>query len=121
VFLWLQTEPERVGRALGVLADERTELFFSAASAWEIAIKYGLGRLPLPEPPQNYVPSRIQAIGATTLAVDHIDAVGVTNLPNHHRDPFDRMLVSQARRHAFTLVTGDDALLRYDVDHLRVP
>lgn len=52
VFLWLQTEPDRVGEALAVLSDLRTELLVSAASGWEIAIKHGLGKLPLPEPPR---------------------------------------------------------------------
>jgi hypothetical protein len=58
VFLWLQTDPARLGEVSDTLAEERSELFVSAASAWEIAIKYGLGRLPLPEPPIRYVTSR---------------------------------------------------------------
>ncbi len=77
VFLWLQTEPARLGGQLDTLADERTDLLVSAASAWEIAIKYGLGRLPLPEPPAGYVPSRIRAIGALALPVDVPDALAV--------------------------------------------
>lgn len=120
VFLWLQTEPARLGDVLDTLADEQTDLVVSAASAWEIAIKCGLGRLVLPEPPARYVPSRIRAIGAAPLSVDVIDALAVADLPPHHRDPFDRLLVAQARRHGFTLVTADEVILQYDVENLHI-
>jgi len=122
VFLWLQTRPERLGpAALAVLAAPETELFVSAASAWEIAIKYGLGRIDLPEPPVRYLPSRLLAIGASPLPVSVEDAAAVAELPPHHRDPFDRLLVAQARRHALTIVTADAAVLRYEVSTRRVP
>ena len=121
VFLWLQTEPDRVGEALAVLSDLRTELLVSAASGWEIAIKHGLGKLPLPEPPARYVPARITAIRATPLPIELADALGVGELPGHHRDPFDRLLVAQAQRHELTLVTAGPALAAYDARVLRVP
>lgn len=121
VFLWLQTDPARVGSALRTLEAPDTDLFVSAASAWEIAIKYGLGRLDLPEPPSRYVPSRIRAIGASALTVDVLDAAAVADLPPLHRDPFDRLLVAQALRHDLTVVTADEAIQRYDVDSRRVP
>ncbi|MGI8698987.1 MAG: type II toxin-antitoxin system VapC family toxin [Mycobacteriales bacterium] len=121
VFLWLQTEPERVGSALEILAAPETDLLVSAASAWEIAIKYGLGRIDLPEPPVTYLPSRLRAIGASPLPVDVLDATAVANLPPLHRDPFDRLLVAQALRHDLTVVTADEAILRYDVSSRRVP
>lgn len=120
VFLWLQTEPARLGDVLDTLADEQTDLVVSAASAWEIAIKCGLGRLVLPEPPARYVPARIRAIGAAPLSVDVVDALAVADLPPHHRDPFDRLLVAQARRYGLTLVTADEVILQYDVEHLRI-
>lgn len=121
VFLWLQTEPARVGSTLEILKVPDTHLFVSAASAWEIAIKYGLGRLDLPEPPARYVPSRIRAIGATALSVDVLDGAAVAELPPLHRDPFDRLLVAQALRHELTVITADAAIRRYDVDSRRVP
>lgn len=121
VFLWLQSAPTRLGHVLDVLADTRNDLLVSAASAWEIAIKHGTGRLPLPEAPARYVPSRMRAIGAVALPVEVPDALVVADLPPHHRDPFDRMLVAQALRHQLTLVTADDAVARYDIPMLRVP
>ncbi len=114
VFLWLQTTPERLGRHVDLLADPDTQLLVSAATSWEIAIKFGLGRLPLPDPPARYVPTRLRAIGATGVAIEHAHVLAVADLPPHHRDPFDRLLVAQAALLNATLLTGDSALERYE-------
>src|SRR5690606_22039153 len=120
-WLWLQSEPERFSAdVLHELGDPTTELFLSAASAWEIAIKYALGRLPLPEPPDVYVPSRLERSGTSALAVTHRHALHVASLPNHHRDPFDRLLVAQAQLDGVTLMTSDPLLAPYDVPHRSV-
>lgn len=113
VFLWLQTEPERLGEHLPVVEDRRTELLLSAASAWEIAIKHRLGRLALPEPPQRYVPDRLRAIGARAIAVEHPHALAVAELPPLHRDPFDRLLVAQSQALDVPILTADAMLDRY--------
>lgn len=118
IFLWLQTDPERLGDQLRVVEDERTELLLSAVSSWEIAIKYGLGRLPLPEPPERYVPSRMRAIAAEALAVEHPHALAVATLPNLHRDPFDRLLIAQASLLGLTILTADRAVAQYPVPTL---
>ncbi len=121
VFLWLQTEPERLGPALSTISDPGNELLLSAASSWEIAIKHGLGRLDLPEPPASYVPDRMARMGATPLAVEHPHVLTVADLPPVHRDPFDRLLVAQARLLGLGLVTADPVFARYDVDVIAVP
>ena len=113
VFLWLQTEPERLGESLQLVEAERTELLLSAASSWEIAIKYQLGKLPLPEPPDRYVPERIRAIGAQAVAVEHPHALAVATLPALHRDPFDRLLVAQATLLGLTIMTADPSVAQY--------
>lgn len=113
VFLWLQTEPERLGEHLHLVEDRRNDLLVSAASSWEIAIKYQLGRLPLPEVPERYVPRRVRAIGAHAIAVEHSHALAVANLPALHRDPFDRLLVAQAVLLELTLVTADPIVAEY--------
>ena len=113
VFLWLQTEPERLGSQLRLVEDRRNELFVSAASAWEVAVKYQLGKLPLPEPPDRYVPHRVRAIGAHPIAAEHPHALAVAELPALHRDPFDRLLVAQAILLELTLLTADPAVAAY--------
>jgi PIN domain nuclease of toxin-antitoxin system len=120
VFLWLHTEPERLGEQLPVVEDERNELLLSAASSWEIAIKHGLGRLPLPEPPQRYVPARLRAIGARALPVEHTHALAVAALEPLHRDPFDRLLVAQAGLLDVPILTADPLLARYPVQALLI-
>lgn len=102
------------------LADPSSERYLSSASAWEIAIKYALGKLPLPEDPVVYVPDRMRVSGFRELVIANADALAVARLPPHHRDPFDRLLVAQAQRHGLTLVTADATIERYDVPLMRV-
>jgi PIN domain nuclease of toxin-antitoxin system len=117
VWLWLQTTPERLGDVVGdLLADRTNTLLLSAASGWEIAIKYRLGKLLLPEPPVEYVPDRMRRSGVTPLAVEHAHALRVADLPDHHNDPFDRLLVAQAQELAIPIVTSDHHLSAYPVD-----
>lgn len=116
-WLWGLAEPERLGRAArALIADPANDLFLSAASSWEIAIKAGLGKLRLPEPPWRYVPHRLATQGITALAVEHAHALQVAALPHHHRDPFDRLLVAQAQVEGLTLLTADRALEAYEVE-----
>jgi PIN domain nuclease of toxin-antitoxin system len=116
----MQTAPERFSSsAIAALRDTGNELFLSAASSWEIAIKYALGRLPLPLPPAQYVPSRMESSGCLALAIEHRHALAIPALPPHHRDPFDRLLVAQAQIEGLTLLTADPQLERYDVELMR--
>lgn len=115
-WLWMQAEPDRFSsETRKLLLDPGNELFLSAASSWEIAIKYALGKLPLPEPPSTYVPSRMQSSGVIGLAIEHAHALHVQSLPPHHRDPFDRLLVAQAQLEALPLMTADRALASYSI------
>ncbi len=90
-----------------LLQDRAHELFLSAASAWEIAIKFALGKLPLPDPPAVYVPSRMARADTMALPVIHEHALRVAGLPPHHRDPFDRLLVAQCQAEGVPLMTAD--------------
>lgn len=94
-------------------------MLLSAASSWEIAIKYALGRLPLPEPPGEYVPDRMRTSGVIPLPVEHSHALGVATLPLHHGDPFDRLLIAQAQAEAIPILTADREFDSYDVEVLR--
>lgn len=115
VLLWAHADPRRLGAAREVLADTSNVLLFSAASAWEIAIKVGLGRLELPERVDTWVPSRVASLGALPLSVDVDHATRVASLPPVHGDPFDRLLVAQASALDLVLVSADPVFGRYDV------
>jgi PIN domain nuclease of toxin-antitoxin system len=120
VFLWLLAEPERLGVHIQSLEDPDNELFLSAASSWEIAIKSKLGRLELPDDPQRYVPDSMRVIGVDPLSIDHGHALAVYELPPHHSDPFDRLLVAQARALRLPIVTADRHIALYDVETLLI-
>jgi PIN domain nuclease of toxin-antitoxin system len=121
VFLWMQVQPERFSSdALELLEDGRNELVLSAASSWEISIKSALGRLDLPEAPSIYVPKRMRSSGVSPLAIEHSHALGVAELPPHHRDPFDRMLVAQAQIENVPLMSADWAFVDYGIDLIAV-
>ncbi|WP_131746667.1 type II toxin-antitoxin system VapC family toxin [Frankia sp. Cppng1_Ct_nod] len=120
VWLWLLAEPRRLrDDVCDLLADAANEILLSAASSWEISIKYRLGKLVLPEPPRSYVPDRMRRSGTTPLAIEHDHVLRVAELPDHHRDPFDRLLVAQAQTLDIPLVTADTQLQAYDVTTLR--
>jgi len=117
VWLWTLVSPDRINvEARQQLEDRGNDLLFSAASTWEISIKYRLGKLPLPAPPEQFIHPRLTRDGVIPLPVEHHHAAGVASLPDHHRDPFDRLLISQARLDRLTLFTADRVLLAYEVD-----
>jgi PIN domain nuclease of toxin-antitoxin system len=100
------------------LQDPENQLSLSAASSWEIAIKYALGKLPLPLPPAEYVLSRMETSGTTPLPVEHSHALHVGSLPHHHADPFDRLLIAQAQLEKLEILTADRQFEAYEVDLL---
>jgi PIN domain nuclease of toxin-antitoxin system len=102
--------------AAQLLSDPEQPTFFSSASAWEIAIKWSKGRLTLPAGPAEVVNNVLSASGMSRLSISVNDACAVAALPLHHKDPFDRLLVAQARAHGLRLMTADPILERYDVD-----
>lgn len=113
-FLWLAADDPQLSEEARVhCRDPGNEVYLSALSAWEIAIKHRLGRLPLPEPPPQYVASRRAWLQVLPLAFDEAAAAHDALLPPLHRDPFDRGLVSQAILNGMTIVTPDPAITRY--------
>ena len=119
IFLWSVGSPEKLNRqATELLQDTGAKLFLSAASAWEISIKSALGKLKLPEAASAYVPRRLASQGIRSLPISHIHALAAGELPQHHRDPFDRMLVAQASSEGMVLMTADPSFKKYDLDIL---
>ena len=115
-FLWIVGGAKELSsRARSAFADPANEVFLSAASAWEIAVKHRLGKLPLPAGPAEFVPAQRAAHGIEPLAVEEESALHIAKLPDLHRDPFDRMLVAQALVGGLVLVTPDDTIRRYPV------
>ncbi|WP_420633486.1 type II toxin-antitoxin system VapC family toxin [Candidatus Palauibacter sp.] len=113
-FLWLAAaDPQLTARARSACANPDNTVYLSALSAWEIAIKHRLGRMPLPEPPVRYVSSRREWLGLEPLAFDEASAAHDVLLPSLHTDPFDRGLVSQAILNGLTIVTPDEAISAY--------
>jgi len=114
-FLWLiGGGPLSAGAAVAIRAPQN-DVLLSAISVWEIALKHGLGTLPLPEPPERLIPARRGTRGIASLDFDEISALQSVKLPPLHRDPFDRMLISQAIAHGLAIVTPDRAIAQYPV------
>ncbi|MDK1103219.1 MAG: type II toxin-antitoxin system VapC family toxin [Actinomycetota bacterium] len=117
VWLWMLAQPERLETsAVALLVDDENRLLLSAASAWEIAIKCRIGRLTLPEPSSRYVPDRMAASGVGGLAIEHSHALMVASLEDHHRDPFDHLLIGQALVEGLPIESADRMLAAYDVE-----
>jgi len=118
-FLWLITEPERLtARVRAALQEPENEVFLSAASVWECAIKQKQGRLPLPGDPARFLTEQRVAHGIAALPIDEDAVAQIGKLPDHHRDPFDRILVCQALIGGMSIVTPDEGIARYPVSLL---
>ena len=117
LFFWL--EPSRLSPvAAKALADGRNQLLWSVASSWEVTIKVALGKLDLGGPVGEVLPRELSRSGVEVLPILHEHVVGVAELPRHHGDPFDRLLVATARVEGITLLTRDPWAAKYGVKAL---
>jgi PIN domain nuclease of toxin-antitoxin system len=115
-WLWLLTAPERLSEsARETILDPANETVLSVASVWETAIKHAAGKLVLASSPLVLVETSIRDLATSLLPIDVRHALEASSLPLYHRDPFDRMLVAQARLDGCTLVTADEVVHRYGV------
>ena len=116
-FLWWITGDQRLSeRSIECISDGSNELFFSVASGWEIAIKAGLGRIDIPDPLDRFVSEHLFRNHMDVLAIQLSHALHVITLPQFHRDPFDRMLISQAQIERLPILSSDKLLAAYDVE-----
>ena len=116
VFLWFISADARLPAGWrDAIRDTGNEVFLSVVSVWEAMVKYALGKLPLPHPPEHYLPIQRVQHQMTSLALDEASVCHLATLPSVHRDPFDRMLVCQAIEHALTIVTVDSVFESYPV------
>jgi len=110
-------EPARLSpSSQSLILSTANELLLSAASAWEIAIKVGLGKLELPDPPEAFVPRLMARTAVTPMPVHHRHALKVASIPLAHRDPFDRLLVAQAQLEEVPVMTADPSFRLYDIE-----
>ena len=119
IFLWYITADPALPAAIrAAVQDPANDVFLSVASVWEAIIKYGLGKLPLPAPPEEYLPRQRELHQIASLPIDEEALTQLAGLPRLHRDPFDRILVAQALQHDLTLVTVDEDVKTYPVKFL---
>lgn len=119
IFLWSLHSPEKLNqRAQRVLETEIDGIFLSPVSSWEVMIKYGRGKLNLPRPPEELLPEAVARFGSRGLPITHSHSLALAQLPPLHSDPFDRMLVAQARSENMVLMTADSLLQNYPVETL---
>ncbi len=115
-FLWIirdKSEASRTARAL--FSDANNEVFLSSVSAWEIAVKHRLGKLPLGDLPVRYVPAERDKHGIASLHLAEADTLVLGKLPLLHHDPFDRMLICQAIANQMVILTPDPLITQYPV------
>jgi PIN domain nuclease of toxin-antitoxin system len=116
-WLWALAHPEALNtEAAALLGDGETEVVFSAASVWEIAIKSALGKLRVSTIDSDSLFDILEHQSVTRLPILHNHARQVASLPPHHGDPFDRLLIAQAQIENLPIMTADDQFLRYEIE-----
>ena len=118
-FLWFcQDDPALSGSAKALIEDPGNRKLVSVASCWEIAIKAGLRKLTLGEPSATYLPNALARTGFDLLGISLVHATAVESLPPHHKDPFDRLLTSQAQAEGIPIVSADGQFDAYGITRL---
>lgn len=112
-FLWIAGDDPALSSVARHLFLSGEEVWLSAASCQEIVVKHQIGKLPLPENPARYIPRIREAHGINALPIDETDALHLSSLPPIHKDPFDRLLVSQAICRGLTILTPDPLIHSY--------
>ena len=116
IFLWAITGDPRLSKAHRThYLDDANDLYLSVASVWEILIKAGLGKLPIPSPAVEYIVQQMRLNRLSSLPIRLPHLAQLEKLPNVHRDPFDRVLVAQARAEGMAILSADSWLKKYEV------
>lgn len=114
IFFWYVTQnaalPDHHCEEIG---DANNDVYLSVASLWEAAVKYHLGKWPMPQPTEIFFPQEMRRHNIISLPLDEASVIEAVRLPLLHKDPFDRMLIGQAAAHRLTLVTADSAIRAY--------
>lgn len=115
-FLWIiLDDPMLSSEAKALFVDPENEAYLSVVSSWEIAVKYKLGKLPLPQSPERYIPHQREQHQIESLLLNEQATLYLPKLPDFHRDPFDRILICQAVVEGLCILTPDEQISRYPV------
>ncbi len=116
-FLWWVTNDEKLSiTARNLISNPQNDIFFSIVSVWEIVIKAKIGKLPLPESPEIYIPSRLSYYGFIPLSINLKDVLQIWYLESHHNDPFDRLLIAQSQIKNLPIITADTKFSLYNIN-----
>jgi PIN domain nuclease of toxin-antitoxin system len=113
IFLWFITGDERLSQEFRKAIEDADAAYLSVVSVWEVTVKFHLGKLPLPQPPNPWLFEQREHHGVESLSLNERAVSRLSDLPNHHKDPFDRLLVCQAIEEQLMLVTVDPIVERY--------
>ncbi|MDF0552141.1 type II toxin-antitoxin system VapC family toxin [Kamptonema sp. UHCC 0994] len=114
IFLWFISGDNRLSvRFREAIRTPDNEVYLSVVSVWEAMIKYQIGKLPLPETPEIYLPKQRERHLISSLPIDEESVAQLAKLPPLHRDPFDRLLMCQSLQHGLVMVTEDPAIIAY--------
>jgi PIN domain nuclease of toxin-antitoxin system len=116
IFLWSLDAFQGLNKQAQEIFTRGEELYLSAASSWEIVVKYGIGKLKLPTAPEQHIPDALVKFSIRALPITLMHTLAVGNLPYHHKDPFDRILIAQARTENMVLMTEDSEISKYPVE-----
>jgi len=117
VFIWWDSDPAKLSKkALALCSDPGNTLLLSVASAWEMQIKMQLGKMKLAFPLQDIIREQQKDNGLQIIPVELAHVLALQSLPAHHKDPFDRLLIAQARAESAVLVSKDKAFSKYQID-----
>jgi PIN domain nuclease of toxin-antitoxin system len=119
IFLWFISGDSRLSANIrDTIRDNDNEVYLSVVSIWESIIKYQLGKLPLPESPETYLPKQRDLHQIVSIVIDEQSVTKLARLPLLHRDPFDRMIICQALQHNLVIATVDEAIRAYSVSFI---
>ena len=115
---WVTNQPQLSETVSSILRDRQNQIFFSAASGWEIAIKAQLGKLEIPSQPEDFIASQLELNSFQVLPIELKHALHIYHLPIHHKDPFDRILIAQCLVDNLTIASCDAQIIRYPVQQI---
>jgi PIN domain nuclease of toxin-antitoxin system len=115
ILWWVTNNPQLSQAVHNLITDSGNIFYISVASSWEIIIKFNTGKLPLPEPPTQFIQSCLSVNHFESMSIELSHVLQLNTLPDHHKDPFDRILIAQAQVENIPILTLDKLIIQYPV------